>query len=175
MGTGIARRGMTAIALLVAVASLGSIGSLGCRKTTISVPITWESDIDTGIARARRDDKPIVIYFGAAWDCAAKELEQVTFSDPEVRFLVRRDFVAVHVDTTDEEAPHEQELVQRFGVIGDPTVLILGPDGITELARVNEYVEPERFAGLLARAAGSTRPPALALFRRRATRGAPIW
>jgi hypothetical protein len=101
-------------------------------------------------------------------------LPHVTFTDPEVRYLMRRDFVAVHVDTTDDEARTEQQLAERFRVVGDPTVLILAPDG-TELARVNEYVEPDPFAELLARAAGSTRPRALALFRTPASRRGPIW
>jgi len=154
-GTGLLRRCATAVALagVVATGALSSAGSLGCGKTTISVPITWESDVEAAIAKARHDDKPLVIYFGASWDTAAKELEYVTFTDPEVGFLVRRDFVAVHVDTTDDEDRHEQQLVQRFKVIGDPTVLILGPDATSEIARINEFVRPGQFASLLRRAA----------------------
>jgi thiol:disulfide interchange protein len=151
------RRSTGASASLVGIVSLVGVslagsGSLGCHKTPVDVPVAWEPEVDVGIARARREGKPIVIYFGATWDTAAKELEYVTFADPEVRFLLRRDFVAVHVDTTDDEDPVEQRTVRRFDVIGDPTILILGPQASTELVRVTEFVQPARFASMLRRA-----------------------
>lgn len=161
--------------LVAATTTLGTLGSFACGKSPVRIPIHWETDVDAAIARARREDKPVLIYFGASWDCAAKELEHVTFSDPEVRFLVQRDFVAIHVDATDDEDPRVQRLQQRFGVVGDPTVLMFEPGATIAKVRQYEYIEPERFARLLASTAGVTRPLALVPFRTPATRRTPIW
>jgi hypothetical protein len=144
------RRSSSALAILV-VCALGA-GTVGCRKTLVDVPLTWESDLSNGFARAEAQNKPIVLYFGAAWDTAAKELEQQTWSDPEIRLLLGRQFVAIAIDTTDDEAPFTREMQQRFKVVGDPTVIILGSDGRSEILRFNEYVPP-RVMGPVLRAA----------------------
>ena len=126
----------------VALLGIGAAGSMGCRKSLVDVPLTWESDLSKGFARAEAQNKPIVVYFGASWDTAAKELEQQTWSDPEIRLLLGRDFVAIAVDTTDDEAPFTKEMAGRFKVVGDPTVVILGSDGRSEILRFNEFVPP---------------------------------
>jgi uncharacterized protein YyaL (SSP411 family) len=110
----------------------------------------WHGTFESGLAASRSQDKPLFLYFGAAWDKAAEMLEHETFVDPEVGSLLARRFVAVHVDTTDDEDPQTRALVRRFAVTGDPTVLVLAPGG-TELLRINEYVPPRRLAKILAR------------------------
>jgi hypothetical protein len=132
------RRSSSAFAILVVFA----LGAVGCRKTLVDVPLTWESDLSAGLARAEAQNKPIVLYFGASWDTAAKELEQQTWSDPEIRLLLGRQFVAIAVATTDDEAPFTRTTQERFKVIGDPTVIILGSDGRSEILRFNAFVPP---------------------------------
>ncbi|MEA2753052.1 MAG: thioredoxin:protein disulfide reductase [Myxococcales bacterium] len=133
-------------ALLVATAGAGA---LGCKKSFVDVPFTWESDVAAGLARAKAENKPVVVYFGATWDCAAKELEHQTWSDPQIRLLLGRELVAIHVDATDDENPNTRENAERFKVVGDPTVIILGADGRSEISRFNEFVQPERMAQAL--------------------------
>jgi hypothetical protein len=83
------------------------------------------------------------VYFGAAWDTAAKELEHVTFVDPRVRSRLSRDFITVMVDATDDESPYTREMQQRFKVVGDPTMIVLGSDAETEVVRFNEFIPPD--------------------------------
>ncbi len=142
------RRSASALAIMAVFA----LGAAGCKKTLVDVPLTWESDFPKGLARAEAQNKPIVLYFGAAWDTAAKELEQQTWSDPEIRSLLGRQFVAIAIDTTDDEAPFTRSMQERFKVVGDPTVILLGSDGSSEILRFNEYVPP-RVMGPLLRAA----------------------
>ena len=155
------RRSKLVLALVVLGVGLlgaGATGSLGCRKTLVEAPMAWGTDVEAGLAQARAQNKPIVVYFGASWDTAAKELEWRTFTDPEVRFLLGRDFVSVHVDSSDDENPPTQKLQERFKVVGDPTIVILGSDGTTELRRINEFVPPEVFAPMLRAATRSDAP-----------------
>ncbi len=143
------------LALLLTTALVG--WPLGCGKAPVDAPVTWYGDLDVALAAGKAQDKPIFVYFGADWDSAAKELEHVTFVDSEVSWLLRRDFVSVRVDTTDDEAPQTREPQRRFKVVGDPTLVLLASDGVSELARFYEFVDPPRFARAL-RAA--TRPGA---------------
>lgn len=145
-------------ALAVALVSTVTTWGTGCGKAPVDAPVSWYADVDVGMAAGKAQDKPVVVYFGATWDTSAKELEHVTFVDPEVRWLLRRDFVSVHVDSSDDEKPLTTELQRRFKVIGDPTLVIMGSDGVTELARFNEFVPPRVFAHALQSA---TRPDAV--------------
>jgi thiol:disulfide interchange protein len=103
----------------------------------------WLHDLDTARAAAKRTDKPVMVYFGAAWDTAAKELEHDTFVDGDVYRTLRDDFVTVHIDTTDDDDDRDvRAAMDRLRVVGDPTIVILAPDFVTEIARYNEYVPP---------------------------------
>ncbi len=141
------RRSTSTFALLLLTA--GAITAMGCRKTLAVVPLRWESDVEVAFAKGKAENKPVVVYFGADWDNAAKELEHQTFVDPVVRTLLWRDFIAVHVDSTDDEEPSLRKLSERFKVVGDPTIVIMSANGVTELRRVNEFVPPEKFAPML--------------------------
>ena len=143
--------------LLALLLTTSLVGWLGCGKAPVDTPVPPYADLEAALASGKAQDKPILVYFGAEWDTAAKKLEEVTFVDPEVRWLLRRDFVSIRVDTTDDEAPLLRALQERFKVVGDPTTVILASDGVSELARFNEFVAPRRFARAL-RAA--TRPGA---------------
>jgi thiol:disulfide interchange protein len=146
------RRSTSALAFVVlGVGALGAggAGSLGCRKSLVDVPMAWESDAEVGLAKAKAQNKPIVVYFGATWDTAAKELDQVTFTDAQVRLLLGRDFVSVRVDSSDDDDPLTRRLLQRFNVVGDPTIVIYGSDGTSEIRRINEFVPPAVLAQML--------------------------
>lgn len=111
-----------------------------CGKTG-SPPIHWEDDIDRGFARAAAEDRPVVMFFGASWDSAAKELEHETFGDPRVRDELDP-FVAIRVDCSDSEREPYASTWARFAIKGTPTLIFFAPGGKTELGRKYEYVTP---------------------------------
>jgi thiol:disulfide interchange protein len=151
-----------AIGVVGVVDLIGTAGGgarrAGCGKSMVAIPIRWETDVDVAFARAKRENKRVVVYFGASWDTAAKELEYVTFPDPAVSLLLWRDFVPLHVDSTDDEDPNTRKLSERFKVVGDPTLIVMAADGTSEIRRFNEFVPPETFAAALQKA---TRPDAI--------------
>jgi len=128
--------------ITVLALAAGAAGLMGCRKSAVDVPLRWHGDLDSGVASARAQNKPLFIYFGAEWDAAAKELEQVTFADAEVSALLNSQFVSIHVDLTDDEAPGPQRALQRFKVAGEPTIIILGPGGQSEITRFTSFIPP---------------------------------
>jgi thiol:disulfide interchange protein len=146
---------MRRLGLGLAVLAAVVIGprAIGCGKTAVDLPIAWQHDYESGARLARVEHKPLILFFGAAWDCAWKEIEHETLTDRRVRTMLGRDFVTVHIDTTDDdEEPLSRAMMNRFRVIGDPTIIILGPDGESEILRFQEYVPADRFLVALAAA-----------------------
>lgn len=124
-----------ALALLVAGAPTGK-------------GVHWQRDFDAALRVARRDEKPLMVDFFAAWCGWCKRLDQTTYVDPEV---VRRseDFVAVKVDT--EGRTQEIALAARYGVASLPTIVFLSPGGRV-LLRVDGYQGPGVFPETMQRA-----------------------
>lgn len=129
--------------MLVALSSLEA-----CGKSYVAQTLTWETDDVAALARSAREDRLLFVYVGAEWDGAAKELEYVTFADARVREALRR-FVNLHVDMTDDELPSTARAVSRFKVVGEPALLVLAPDGETELVRIQQFVPPEKLLAVL--------------------------
>jgi thioredoxin-related protein len=123
------------------------LSTAGCRKSPLAQPMRWDGELEPGIARAKAENKPLFLFFGAEWDKGTNEIVRGALVDPEVGALLRHDFVSVHVDLTDDDDLRTREVVRRFNVIGVPTMLVLDPDG-SEIERINAWVTPER---LLAR------------------------
>ncbi|HSO38848.1 MAG TPA: thioredoxin family protein [Labilithrix sp.] len=140
-------RRSSVLALLVLVA--GAAGTVGCGKTTVPLPMRWDGDLEAGLASAKAQNKPLFILFGAVWDASAKEIERVTLVDPQVGALLRRHFVSVYVDLSDWDEPRAIEATRRFGVVGEPVMLLLGPDGTTEIKRINQFIPPGELAPML--------------------------
>lgn len=114
----------------------------------VAPTVTWHHDTATASTAASAAKKPVLVFFGATWDCGTKEMERETFQDPEVRWLLR-DFVVVDFDASDDELPEVRAELTRFKVLGLPTLLLLEPDMKTEIKRFNEYLPPEKLASAL--------------------------
>lgn len=139
------RRSVLALVVLAA----GAAVAVGCGKTIVPLPMRWDGDLEAGLASAKAQNKPLFVLFGADWDASAKEIERVTLVDPRVGALLRRHFVSVYVDLTDWDEPRAIEATRRFGVVGEPVMLLLAPDGTTEITRINQFVPPRELAPLL--------------------------
>jgi thiol:disulfide interchange protein DsbD len=101
--------------------------------TTAAAEIAWVhvGAEDTAVAtftaameKAKVDCKPVMIDFGADWCIACKELDKFTYVDDAVRKEAQR-FVNIKIDAT-SETPGLTELQTRYGVVGLPTVVMLG-------------------------------------------------
>ncbi len=105
--------------------------------------ITWMTDEKAAIAKANAENKPILIDFGAEWCTACKELEHETFPDANVRSEAKR-FVALHIDTTDDEDKNVIALKDKYKIVGLPTIIMIDKTG-KEVVRFNEFVKPDKF------------------------------
>lgn len=78
-------------------------------------------ELDAALAEASKANKIAMLDFYADWCISCKELEAYTFSDAKVQQRLR-DFVLLKADVT-QNTPADQELLQRFNLIGPPAVL----------------------------------------------------
>jgi len=109
-----------------------------------SASVVWEqTHVDVARAKAMGSQKPLLVDFTAAWCGACKELDKKTFSAPAVGSELSR-FVAVKVDATNDDDPAVEATLQRFKVVGLPTVLIFDSTG-REAIRYRDFVPPEQF------------------------------
>lgn len=116
------------------------------RKPLPVSPVVWLDDVDLAYAQAKRIGRPVFLYFGASWDCASKELEHVTFPDPEVASLLYSRFVCARVDCSDDENRLTMDLTKRFDITGTPTLIVTHPVRGHDLWRANEFVKPDALA-----------------------------
>jgi len=91
------------------------------------------------LARAKKENKPLVLDFYADWCAPCLKMLKTTFPDPKVVPLLER-CVFLKVDTD-----LHPELAKSFVVVGLPDIRLLTPDG-TEVKRLQDYLDANAFA-----------------------------
>jgi thiol:disulfide interchange protein DsbD len=84
-------------------------------------------DLDRELAAASAAGKTALLDFYADWCVSCKEMEAYTFTDEEVQSVLANS-VWLQADVTANDAA-DQELLERFGVFGPPTIIFFGNDG----------------------------------------------
>jgi thiol:disulfide interchange protein DsbD len=139
-------KGATGVAIRKASGIAASVAGLFLLVGWLEAPrgkLSWEPSEEIARTRAETERRPMLVDFTAEWCGACKELSRITFSDPTVMAEAQR-FVAVKVDATNEDDAAVDRVKDRYRVVGLPTVVLLGSDGV-ERARFTEFVPPDRF------------------------------
>lgn len=122
--------------------------------------------VDAAFAQARKENRPLFLYWGAVWCPPCNQVKATVFSRQD--FIERaRNFIPVYIDG---DAPAAQQLGSRFKVSGYPTTILFRPDG-TEVTRLPAEVDGERYMQALAQ--GMTGKPVKALLAQ-AQAGKPL-
>ena len=95
----------------------------------------FDADYDAARARARKSGRPMFVLFtGSDWCPYCVMLEKNVLSQPEFLDVATNEYELVVLDfPKDEDLPEKQkrrnsELMQKFGVMGFPTVLLLNAE-----------------------------------------------
>lgn len=90
----------------------------------VSVGLQFVSGYASALAEARREGRPLLVFFSAPWCHYCQQMSNEAFTDPEVVKLSRH-FTCVVVD-----ADVDAELCARLRVRALPTVQFISPSGV---------------------------------------------
>jgi thiol:disulfide interchange protein DsbD len=95
-----------------------------------------------------------MLDFYADWCVSCKEMEHRTFTDPGVQDALAKATLLQADVTANDEA--DQALLQRFGILGPPTIVFFGPDGAERTDyRVVGFKPADEFRAHVTKAFGS--------------------
>jgi thiol:disulfide interchange protein DsbD len=144
----------TAAGLATALFGIWSLVNVGLRAGTPSL-VQWASYSPAALEAAKAAGKPVVIDFTARWCAACKELDEYTYSDPQVAERFQR-FTAIKADMTFKNNPQVVALEKQYQVTGLPLVIFTSPDGQERRElRLTGFVPPNDFLKLMDQAASS--------------------
>lgn len=125
-------RAITAVIVTVALAIWAGcdMSTSGPEQHTEALDIQRGPDVefvrryDQGYERAKREGKPMLVFFAAEWCNFCRQMTAEAFADADV---VRwcENFVCIRVD-----ADRDSEVCREFRVRGYPTVQFLSPRGV---------------------------------------------
>jgi uncharacterized protein YyaL (SSP411 family) len=95
-------------------------------------PVQWEPWGEQAFARARAEDKPILLDIGAAWCHWCHVIDRESYDNPEIARLINELFVPVKVDRDempDVDARYQTAVSAISGQGGWPLTAFLTPDG----------------------------------------------
>jgi thioredoxin-like negative regulator of GroEL len=158
---------MTRFVLIAAIAAL----MVACSKLpeTVATPpapqiapmssasIAWVkpegASLEAVFVRAKSENKPVFLYWGAVWCPPCNQIKATVFNRPD--FIERsKGFIPVYLDG---DTPGAQKLGTQFKVRGYPTTILFSPDG-TELTRLPGEVDAVQFMQMLKLGMGATQP-----------------
>ena len=127
------------------------LGSAWAGSATRAGPIAWLHDEEQAFSESKRTGKPVLVEVWAEWCTACKLMDRNTWSDPAVQREVRRRFVPLRIDFTDE-TPASSARREVYGVEGLPTVLACRTPGCAAPAapRATGYLRPAEMLAFLA-------------------------
>lgn len=109
---------------------LPSVGVAGNEEK--SVHIDWVTDLDIGLARAKSENKPVLVDTWATWCINCRVLDKKTFQNPDVVRLSGQ-FIGIKIQLEKAGSEITRDFMKRFGMkqYTLPTVLLLDADGKT--------------------------------------------
>ena len=135
--------------LLSVVAAIACLGLSGCGGGSHAQvpypveeqkqPIAFICDHASGMALARQEKKPALIFFSVPDNLGSQRMMDTTFSDDEIKRLVEK-LVCIHVDGSQETL-----LCETFGISSFPTIILFNASGM-EVRRLVGRQTPDQLA-----------------------------
>jgi thiol:disulfide interchange protein DsbD len=148
---GASLRGSIAIRTVGALLAGGGLFLLLGVRAPEPTPMRWEHDVAAALTRAKAEHKPALIDFFATWCAACVELDEKTYSQPEVQSALAHT-VTIKVDGTDE-TDAITSLYKQYDIKGLPTVVFITADGqVLATPRLTGFAPPAEFLSLFSQA-----------------------
>jgi thiol:disulfide interchange protein DsbD len=119
------------------------------EKKKNSDELQWLPYNEKSIADAKSKHTPVIIDFAADWCVACHELDRYTYKDKSVMKEASR-FLLMKVDATDLSSNNVKPLIEKFKVVGLPTVIFIDGNGhVHEKESVLGFEKPPEFLKIL--------------------------
>ena len=99
---------------------------------------------DMALKKAKKEDKPVVLYFFTAYCSYCRAMDKEVLADKEVSATLKKNAVYLRIDVEKRD-----DLARFYGVRGYPTTTFLDPNG-QRIAQIPGYVEKDDFKRVLA-------------------------
>ena len=130
------------ILILAAALPAGLAPAADADRSGENLTFNWLS-YETARQTSRQERKPLLLLFTRPHCSDCRLLERETFTDRDVRDLVREHFVATRLNPDDFPA-----LQRKYGVEILPTTWFLAPDG-RALTSIRGFTTPDRLLSVL--------------------------
>jgi thiol:disulfide interchange protein DsbD len=108
--------------------------------------VAWQPYSERLLAEAQRLKKPVILDFYADWCAPCRELDEITFHNPEIVKQAKKDFITIKVDLTRRGNPVNEDLLRQYNVKGVPTVVFLDRRGKEQRQlRLVDFLPAEQF------------------------------
>lgn len=112
----------------------------------LSNGVAWQPWGSGAFARARSEQKAVLLSIAATWCSSCHEMDRTSYTDPDIVALINERFVPVRVDADDRP-----DISERYGLGGWPTTAFLTPGG--EILAGGTFVPPDRMRDILVQVA----------------------
>jgi len=123
----------------------GIVALVGAGEPASSRGIHWQPDLHKAHEIAVKEQKPILLVFGAEWCGYCKKLEQTTLADRDMVRYINDTFVTVHLDADKDTRPCE-----ILDVTSLPCTVVLSADADLLEKFVGYYEKGEYYRKLAA-------------------------
>lgn len=129
--------------LIIVIVSLlviaGAVSSLKDNKTSDNAhSLKWGTDLNQAMQEAKATNKSIFVDFYADWCAYCREMDEGTYTDPQVKEKLSQNYVLLKVDV--DENPSVSSKYQAYSL---PTMIIIDPNG-NEIKRIIGYQNAEQ-------------------------------
>jgi len=117
--------------------------------------VVWYG-FDEGLAKATKEDKPVLIDFYTDWCHWCKVMDEKTFRNADIATKLKSDFIAIRInaEAQDQTVTYKNqkfsniELTQAFRVTGFPSLGFLDSKGEV-ITVIPGFIPPETFINIL--------------------------
>lgn len=139
---------LSAPMILLVFAFLVVAGCGGTREAAVD-EIHWLADLDSALAAARQQQRPIMIDFMATWCPPCRKMEDSTFSNRGV-IEKARSFVMLRIDVDEQRdvAVRYNGNARKYGGVGIPNILFMTAGG-NKLRHIIGYHDAPRLEAVM--------------------------
>lgn len=108
----------------------------GCSQSGAADNLKWQDNLEKALAQAKKENKAVLVNFtGSDWCIWCKRLAGEVFDKKEFETYAKKNLILVKLDfpqaveQTMETKVYNNNLAQRFGIQGFPTILLFNSTG----------------------------------------------